>query len=217
MDNFIEHFWTRKIEDLKEALETNNFTVRIASDAAEAKRQVIEEIVPAVAPKTISFGGSASVMGSGVYAALKELPGVEILDTYEYTLPHAEMYERRRQALLVDLFVTGTSAVTTSGILVNLDMIGNRTGAINFGPKHVVLIVGRNKICEDLDAAMLRVKSVTAPANAMRLDKKTPCVKSAVCMDCKSPERICNVWTITEKCFPKGRITVILVNQELGF
>ena len=68
--------------------------------------------------------------GSGIYAALKELPDVEILDTYEYTLPPAEMYERRRQALLVDLFVAGTNAVTTSGVLVNLDMIGNRTGAI---------------------------------------------------------------------------------------
>ncbi len=217
MENFMEHFWTRKIEDLKEALEANNFTVRIAADAAEARRQVLEEIVPAVKPATVSFGGSASVVGSGVYAALKELEGVEVLDTYEYSLPPAEMYERRRQALLVDLFVTGVNAVTTDGKLVNLDNIGNRTGAINFGPRHVVLLVGRNKICEDLDAAMLRVKSVAAPANAMRLDKKTPCVKSAVCMDCKSPDRICNVWTITEKCFPKGRVTVILVNQELGF
>jgi len=50
----------------------------------------------------------------------------------------------------------------------------------------------------------------------MRLDKKTPCVKTSYCEDCKSPDRICNVWTITEKSFPRGRIKVVLINQDLG-
>jgi hypothetical protein len=63
---------------------------------------------------------------------------------------------------------------------------------------------------------MLRIKEYAAPANAMRLDKKTPCVKTAHCMECKSPERICNTWTITEKSFPKGRIKVVLINEDLG-
>ena len=35
-------------------------------------------------------------------------------------------------------------------------------------------------------------------------------------MDCSSPARICNVWTIHEKSYPKGRIKVILINQDLG-
>jgi hypothetical protein len=43
-----------------------------------------------------------------------------------------------------------------------------------------------------------------------------PCVKTAVCTDCSSPDRICNTWCITEKCFPKGRIKIILINQDLG-
>ena len=36
------------------------------------------------------------------------------------------------------------------------------------------------------------------------------------CMDCKSPDRICNTWVITEKCFPRGRIRIILINADLG-
>jgi MinD superfamily P-loop ATPase len=95
-------------------------------------------------------------------------------------------------------------------------MIGNRACSINFGPKHVVILVGRNKIVSELDDAMFRVKNYAAPANAIRLEKKTPCVKTSYCEDCKSPDRICNVWTITEKSFPKGRIRVVLINQDLG-
>jgi len=80
----------------------------------------------------------------------------------------------------------------------------------------VVILVGRNKIVSELDDAMYRIKNYAAPLNAMRLEKKTPCVKTSYCEDCKSPDRICNVWTITEKSFPKGRIRVVLINQDLG-
>ena len=101
-------------------------------------------------------------------------------------------------------------------MLVNLDMIGNRVGGMVFGPKWVVVMVGRNKIVSDLEQAMARIKDLAAPANAIRHEQKTPCVKTAYCMDCSSPARICNVWTIHEKSYPKGRIKVILVNQDLG-
>jgi hypothetical protein len=128
-----------------------------------------------------------------------------------------QMLERRRQSLLVDLFVTGTNAITEAGHLVNLDMIGNRVAAIIWGPKNVLLIVGRNKICGDLEDAMFRIKNYVAPVNTMNLSKKTPCATTGVCHDCASPDRICNYWTITEKCFLKGRIKIILVNEDLGF
>jgi hypothetical protein len=102
-------------------------------------------------------------------------------------------------------------------MLVNLDMIGNRVAGLTFGPKNVVVIVGRNKIVHSLEDAFLRVKEYAAPVNTMRLDKKTPCVKTGRCEDCKSPDRICNTWTITEKSFPKGRVKVVLVNADMGF
>ena len=139
-----------------------------------------------------------------------------MLDTFDKKIPAEEMLERRRQALLVDLFITGTNAVTETGQLVNLDMIGNRIGALTFGPKWVIVLVGRNKIAADLDEAMFRVKNYAAPVNSMRLDKKTPCVKTSYCEECKSPDRICNTWTITEKSFPKGRVKVVLINEDLG-
>jgi hypothetical protein len=197
-------------------LESNNFEVFIADNAREAGRVVMDKILPKLAPKTISWGGSMTFVASELYDMLKAYPKAEILDTFDKSLSPEESLERRRASLLVDLFVTGTNAVTRSGELVNLDMIGNRVAGITFGPRNVVVIVGRNKVVEDLEAAIERIKEYAAPVNAMRLNKKTPCAKTGVCEECKSPERICNSWTITEKSFPKGRIKVVLVNENLG-
>jgi hypothetical protein len=155
-------------------------------------------------------------IATGLYEALKNDKNVQILDTFDKTISREEGWERRRQALLVDLFITGTNAVTESGMLVNLDMIGNRVGGITFGPKNVIILVGRNKIVSDLEDAMMRIKNYAAPANAIRLNMKTPCVKTSYCEECKSKERICNTWAITEKSFPKGRIKVVLINEDLG-
>ena len=96
-------------------------------------------------------------------------------------------------------------------------MYGNRIAAITFGPRFVVILAGRNKIVCDLEEAMTRIKNYAAPVNAMRLDKKTPCVKTSYCEECQSPDRICNTWSITEKSFPKGRVKIILINEVLGF
>lgn len=216
MDMPIENFWSLRLENLKETLESNNFEVHIAADAEAAKKIVLEEILPKTGARSLSWGGSMTVVQTGLYEALKKLPGVEILDTYEKGVPPADMLERRRRSLLVDFFVTGSNAVTETGKLVNLDMTGNRTGAIAFGPKNVVILVGRNKIVPDIEDAMLRIKNYSAPTNAMRLDKKTPCVKTGFCEECRSPDRICNTWTITEKSYPKGRIRVVLINGEFG-
>jgi len=216
MDKPIEHFWQIRLKAVKEALEANHFEVFLAKDVAEAKTIVKEQILPATGAKSVSWGGSMTFLATGLYDEIKKMPGLEILDTFDRSKPSVENMEIRRRSLLVDLFITGTNALTEGGILVNLDMIGNRACAINFGPKHVVILVGRNKIVSELDDAMYRIKNQAAPLNAMRLEKKTPCVKTSCCEDCKSPDRICNVWTITEKSFPKGRIRVVLINQDLG-
>jgi L-lactate utilization protein LutB len=216
MEKPIVNYWQGRLKELKEALETNNFEVFLADNGAEAKRIVQEEILPKTGAKTVSWGGSMTFTATGLHDALKSAAGLEVVDTFDKSKSSEEKLELRRQALLSDLFITGTNAVTEDGMLVNLDMIGNRVGALTFGPKHVVILVGRNKIVSDLDEAMWRIRNYVAPINAMRLDKKVPCVKTSYCEDCKSPDRICNTWTITEKSYPKGRVKVVLINEDLG-
>jgi len=217
MKNPIENYWQIRLTDLKSALEGNNFEVFLSQNTAEAKTVVMEKIIPAINPKSISWGGSITFTATGLYDILKNKSGFKVIDPYDKNVSSEEILERRRQSLLVDLFLAGTNAVTETGQLVNLDMIGNRIAGITFGPKNVIVFIGRNKIVPDLETAMFRIKNYAAPVNTMRLSKKTPCSKTSYCEECKSPDRICNTWTITEKSFPQGRIKIVLINEESGF
>jgi L-lactate utilization protein LutB len=217
MENPINGYWSIRLRKTKEALEANNFDVYIAKDGNFAKKIAYETIIPSIAPETISWGGSKTFIETRLYEALTNDPKYSVLDTYDKSLPPEKVMERRRQSLLADLFITGTNAVTESGKLVNLDMIGNRVAALTFGPKHVLVFVGRNKIVPDVKGAMDRVKRYAAPVNVMRLEKKSPCGKTGKCEDCSSPDRICNTWTLTEKSYPKHRTKIVLINEEMGF
>ena len=215
--NPIQEYWTTRLENCANALRQNNFEAFVAANGADAKRIVLEEIVPKLNVRSVSWGGSATFVATGLYEALRSLPGVRVVDTFDKNVTREEVIERRRQALLVDLFVMGTNALTESGVLVNLDMIGNRVAGLTFGPKHVIVLAGRNKLVEDVADAMFRIKNYAAPVNAIRLEKKTPCAKTTACEDCSSPDRICNSCTITEKSYPKKRTQVVLINEDLGF
>lgn len=217
MKDPLQHYWQLRLQEVKERLIANNFAAVVVETAAAAGRVVREDILPASAARVVSYGGSMTLKDTGLHDFLNRADcGYEVIRPDEPEIPAGEKFERRRRALLADVYCSGVNAVTEAGHLVNLDMIGNRVAAITFGPKAVVLLVGRNKIVPDLEAAMLRIKNYAAPANAMRLDCRTPCVETARCADCRSPGRICNSWVITERSYPKGRITVVLINADIG-
>ncbi len=216
MENPVDSYWQIRLKSLMAALEKNNFEVFLVKSGADAARIVLEEILPNLKPVTVSWGGSRTFIDSGLYDNLKNRPDLNILDTYDTAATPDEKSRRRRKALGADLFITGTNAVTEAGQLVNLDMVGNRIAGITFGPKNVIILVGRNKIVGDIDDAMFRIINYSAPTNAMRLDMETPCAKTSVCSECSSPDRICNTWTITEKSFPKNRVKVVLINEDMG-
>jgi L-lactate utilization protein LutC len=216
MSTLIDQYWQLRLTDLKKALEENNFEVFLANNGDEVKRIVLEEIIPKVKPEVVSWGTSMTSMETGLHAALKANTSFKTIETSDKTISWDENVERRRQSLLADLFILGTNAVTENGELVNLDGTGNRVAGLTFGPKNVIVLASRNKVVTDLEEAMRRIKNYVAPVNAIRLKRKTPCVKTSYCEECKSSERICNTWTITEKSAPKGRVRVILINQDFG-
>ena len=212
----MEKYWELRLKNCKDALEENNFSVFVAETPSDAKKIVIDQILPEIDITSVSWGDSLTLYATGILQYFRKKSEIRLIETFGEKISREKSMERRREAILADLFFTGTNAVIESGMLVNLDMIGNRVGGITFGPKIVVIMVGRNKIVSNLAEAMNRIKNFAAPANAIRHGKKTPCVKTSYCMDCKSSDRICNIWTIHEKSHPKGRIKVILINQDLG-
>ena len=145
----------------------------------------------------------------------------EALKAGNYNFIDRDAYEDKRQAMLLaydaDFFLSSANAMTDDGIIVNIDGNANRVSAIAQGPKHVIFVVGMNKVCNDLDSAMKRARNVAAPSNVQRFGLNTPCAKKGTCFDCKSPDTICCQILITRFSRHEGRISVILVNDNLGF
>lgn len=210
-----EEYWKVKFDLLKRNLEKNNFKVSIHDKIDLACDAVLEEIKDKnLNIKSIAVGGSKTLSDSRLYKEIEKLKDLKFLNPAG--LKPEESIEVRRQSLLADYYLSSTNALTMDGRLVNLDMIGNRVGAIHFGPKHVGIVVGRNKLVNCIEEAKTRIQTYVAPMNSMRLKTETPCIKTGTCMDCERERRICNVWTITEKAYPAGRIHIFLVNEDLG-
>ena len=163
--------------------------------------------------------GSSVTMGGAMSA--HEIGLVDALKKGNYNFIDRDKMADKRAAMLAaydaDVFLSSANAMTDDGILVNIDGNANRVSAICQGPKKVIFIVGMNKVCVDLDAAMKRARNVAAPINAQRFGLSTPCAKTGKCMDCKSPDTICCQFLVTRFSRHPGRIHVILVNDTLGF
>lgn len=207
--------WTyeQKCRRAVEALKKKGFDAIYCA----APHQAAENIIAAAQnADSIGFGGSMSVVQLQVEKELKK-EGKTILNHGHPDLSAAEKLNIMRRQLTCDLFLTGTNALTLAGELVNIDATGNRTGAMLFGPQKVIVVAGRNKIVENPEEALKRIKDYAAPANARRLGCKTPCAVTGFCSDCDSPGRICRITTIIDHIPRYSDIRVLVVNEDMGF
>jgi L-lactate utilization protein LutB len=214
MDTYQIKYREKLAEHLIKHLTRRRMEASYAPTAAQAREEIIA-MIPAGA--TVSRCGSMSLVEMGLWDKLAQKPGVEIIDPFAPGLSPEEAYARMRRGLLADYLITGSNALTMDGKLVNLDATGNRVAAMCFGPDKVILAVGLNKVTPDLDSAMARVKHQAAPINAMRLNRATPCAETGQCLDCSSPARLCNMWSIIEGQRFENRIHVKLVGEDLGY
>ena len=209
MNEFISKRNALLAEKVIKGLGSRNMTGWYAADRASAVKLALD-LIPEGG--TVTMGGAMSAREIGLVDAVKAGP---------YTFIDRDAIADKRAAMLAaydaDVFLSGANAITEDGVMVNIDGNANRVSAIAQGPKKVIFIVGMNKVCPDLDAAMKRARNVAAPINAQRFGLSTPCAKTGACMDCKSPDTICCQFLITRYSRHKDRIHVILVNDALGF
>lgn len=205
-----------RIEECAKNLQRHGFEVFVTDDVAQAGAK-LRQMITDFAPSVVSYGDSMTVQATGVIDELRQRKDLKFLDGFDSSMPREQRIEIRRAGLLADFFFTGVNAVGEDGTLHWLDMIGNRIAPVAFGPRKVVLLVGQNKIVDNREAAVKRIRTIAAPANVARHPGfKTPCMTTGVCADCNSPQRICNSWLSIDRCYPKQRITVILIRQDLG-
>jgi len=165
---------------------------------------------------TVSVGGSMTLFETGVIDLLRE-EDYTFLDRYKEGLTPGDIKQIYRESFSADAYFTSTNAITRKGELYNVDGKGNRVAAMAYGPDQVIVVCGYNKIVDDIDAATMRNRNIAAPINAKRLNRKTPCAATGYCMDCSSPDRICSEYVVIKKQMMKGRITVLILDEDYGY
>lgn len=201
---------------IAEAFNKRHFEAYYVNTKEEALKKAIE-LIPQ--DKTISWGGSMSIEEIGLIDYLKE-NNYKLID--RATAKNAEekmnMY---KQGLTCGTYLMSANAISEDGQLINIDLIGNRIGALIFGPENVLVIVGINKAMPTIEEAQKRAREYAAPVNMQRvashMNRQTPCLITGKCQDCKSTDSICSNIVITRLCYPQKRIKVIVVGENLGF
>jgi len=201
-----------RIDLAMENLRRRSFAARAFETGSEAADFFFAQLSPT---ESVGHGGSDTLRQLGILDRLRHGHD-HFLDRHRFDHGYDEQLAIRRENLYADVYIASSNAVSIDGALVNIDGDGNRVAALAFGPGRVVLFVGRNKLCDDLDGAIDRARNVAAVRLATQLGKETPCVQTGVCHDCAAPDRICRQLSIIERCEPPGRITILFINEDLG-
>jgi hypothetical protein len=216
----------KEIEVALESLRYRHFNAIFAENSEYAK-SIILNMIPNNA--VVGIGDSTTVRQIGIKEELRKR-GTKLLDGYVKNRVYISKRDWEeyyinviKEASMCDLFLTGSNAITQDGKIVNVDGVGNRVAGMFYGHPMSILVVGRNKIVEDLDEAFYRIRNIIAP-NHIRIRTvelngrrfETPCVVTGKCHDCRSRDRACNIFTIIEGKPLRTDINVIIINEDLG-
>jgi L-lactate utilization protein LutB len=213
LDKNVEWYVKKRVDRTLESLKNNN----MKGYYIENREQLFEILKKLIIENSIiGVGDSITLSETGVLDFLRE-GNYEFLDKYRDGITSEEKKQIYIQNFSADTFICSTNALTENGELYNIDGNGSRVAPMIYGPKQVILVVGINKIVKNIEEAEKRVRNYSAPIDAKRLNKNTPCTTLGYCVDCKSPNRICNHFTIIRGQFVKDRIKVIIIGEELGY
>jgi hypothetical protein len=213
MDENISWFMNKQVEKVINGLEKHNMKgifVKDEKELIEVLKGFIQE------DSVVGVGDSITLLETGALDFLREGNYI-FLDKYRDGITSEEKRQIYIQNFSADTFLCSTNALTEEGELYNIDGNGSRVAPMIFGPKQVIIVAGINKLVKNLEEAERRVRNYAAPIDAKRLGKDTPCTKLGHCVDCKSPDRICNDFVTITGQFVKDRIKVIIVAKSLGF
>lgn len=195
------------------ALEKHQFVGVYAKDKEEARSKILELVPPSA---TVGITSSVSLRQLGISEAL-EGRGNIVYDHWKKAFSMDETMKIYKDALLADVFITGTNALSLTGELINIDGAGNRTSAMHFGPKKVIVVAGINKLVDNVEAGISRTKNIATPRITKVLKIPVPCAETGFCVDCDSPARACRILLILERKPLMTEMVVIIVGEELGY
>lgn len=181
----------------------------------ETKEKAAEYLDSKIDGVTVSYGGSMTI---GEMNILPLLAKHNTLRSHWKVPEGMTKEEVMKLASSTDVYLTSANGASENGELVNIDGTGNRVASTLYGHKKVYFIVGKNKFEENLEKAIFRARNISAPRNAQRLCRKTPCaVKADRCYDCDSPERICRGFVVHTRKMTSCETEIIIIGEDLGY
>lgn len=211
--NYQAWLWGKTAERCVKNLKKNGFDAHFFETVEEARDRILEMVSNY---KTFGFAGSDTTRSIGVKEPLEAM-GKTVYDHWQKGLSKEEDLAIRLNQVRSECFFCSANAISATGEIVNVDGIGNRTNGMTFGPAKVVIVAGMNKVTPDLDSALRRVREIAAPMRAKSLGMQTPCAETGFCSDCNAPQRICRITTILHRKPMITDLSVVLINQALGF
>ena len=219
-DTYQKWLWEKQGQECVENLKKHAFDAHFVPSAEAAKTLIIDMVK---AYESFGFAGSETTRSIGLLDEIEAM-GKTIYDhwqtdisNWQKNLTKEEMFQVRLSQGRCDCLLCSANGISLTGEIVNVDGVGNRNAAMTFGPKKVVIVAGMNKVRRDLQSALDRVQEIAAPPLANKLGYETPCAETGFCSDCNSPKRICRITTILHRKPLLTDMSVVLVNEALGF
>ncbi|KAG0197813.1 hypothetical protein BGX28_008691 [Mortierella sp. GBA30] len=196
-----------RVNAAKSSLEANGFNVHVVNTRIDAF-EILKSLIPANA--SINNAHSTTLEEIGFITHIKgQTPWNNVHGTILAEKDQGKQAELRRTiGSTVDYYLTSVAAITETGHLAHGDLSGSKVGGVAFGAGHVIVIAGSNKIVKDEKEAWVRQSEFALPLESARVRIAYGLPASAV----TNYEYIRQV-----SPFSKGRITVVIVNEALGY
>ena len=164
----------------------------------------------------VGCGDSVTLEQLEVFSYLRRR-NIRFLDKHREGLHSAQKRQIYLQNFAADVFISSCNAISLEGEIFNVDGNGSRVAPMIYGPSKVIFVMGENKVVDNEEQALRRIRQLAAVQDAQRLGKRTPCSKTGQCHDCFSKERICNSFVRIAHQFDAARIHAIVIAGTYGF
>ena len=111
MKETLEWYQEKQVERTIKALKKNRIPASFFSTTEQAKERIVE-MIPA--GSVVGIGGSVTLWQMGLIDEVKRR-GFTVLNPFDTKLSDEEKLELRRKALVSDVFLVSTNAVTEEG------------------------------------------------------------------------------------------------------
>src|SRR5512146_1507784 len=192
-----------RIQRAAKALEANGIHTLIAENGEEAKR-LFFELVPE--GSEVFLGASVTLETLGIQPEIDKSGKYDALRPRIFAMDRATQgREIRKLGGTPDYAAGSVHAVTESGQVLIASKTGSQLGPYASGAGKVIWVVGAQKLVKDLDEAFRRLYEYSVPREEVHMQQ--------LYHTGTAPNKI----LIVNGEIRPGRITMIIVKEDLGF